>query len=241
MPIRMRYRSVVEFPLQRVTIRRPGPMRTPLVLAGTAGAALLWGELVHWRASRALTHSAAGGTEAVVVLGFRNRDRERANMINRWRVRAGLRSIDPRARSSRLVLCGAPYHRAGLSEAALMARYARKERGFTGDLLIEQESRSTWQNVANAIPLIEDTDRIKVVSHSVHARRARLYLQHQRPDLARRMVRAADYCPGEWVLLKPLFAGYELLKIAKAKRTLDTDRGRQAPREEGHESSSPST
>lgn len=51
---------------------------------------------------------------------------------------------------------------------------------------------------------------------------------HQRPDLARRMVRAADYRPGEWVLLKPFFAGYELLKIAKAKRTLDTDRGRQA-------------
>ena len=69
----------------------------------------------------------------------------------------------------------------------------------------------------------------------------RLYLQHQRPDLASRMVRAADYRPGEWVLLKPLFAGYELLKIAKAKRTLDTDRGRQAPREESHESSSPST
>ena len=62
-----------------------------------------------------------------------------------------------------------------------------------------------------------------------------------RYHMARRMVRAADYRPGEWVLLKPLFAGYELLKIAKAKRTLDTDRGRQAPREEGHESSSPST
>jgi hypothetical protein len=42
------------------------------------------------------------------------------------------------------------------------------------------------------------------------------------------MVRAADYRPGEWVLLKPFFAGYELLKIAKTKRTLDTDRGRQA-------------
>ena len=216
-------------------------MRTPLVLAGTAGAVLLWGELVHWRASRALTHSAAGRTEAVVVLGFRNRDRERANAINRWRVRAGLRSIDPQARSSRLILCGAAYHHDGPSEAALMARYARKERGFTGDLLIEEESRSTWQNVANAIPLIEDTERIKVVSHSLHAQRARLYLQHQRPDLARRMVLAADYRPGEWVLLKPFFAGYELLKIAKAKRTLDTDRGRQARREEGHGSSSPST
>jgi hypothetical protein len=78
-------------------------MRTPLVLAGTAGAVLLWGELVHWRASGTLTHSAAGRTEAVIVLGFRNRDRERANAINRWRVRAGLRSIDPQARSSRLI------------------------------------------------------------------------------------------------------------------------------------------
>ena len=86
--------------------------------------------------------------------------------------------------------------------------------------------------MANAISLIEGTDRIKVVSHSVHAQRARLYLQHQRPDLARRMVRAADYRPGEWVLLKPIFAGYELLKIAKAKRTLDTDRGRQTRRDD---------
>lgn len=38
---------------------------------------------------------------------------------------------------------------------------------------------------------------IKVVSHSLHAQ---LYRQHQRPDLASRMVRAADDSTGEWVL-----------------------------------------
>ena len=192
-----------------------------LVLAGTAGAALLWGELVNWRASRALTHAAPGGAEAVVVLGYRNRDRERANVLNRWRVRAGLRSVDPHARSSRLVLCGAAaYYGDGLSEAALMARYARKERGFTGDLVLEERSRSTWENVAYAIPLIEGAERIKVVSHPLHARRARLYLQHQRPDLAGRMVRAADYRPGEWLPLKPLLAVHGLMATAKAKKDL---------------------
>ena len=43
--------------------------------------------------------------DAVVVLGYRNRG-ARANYINRYRVRAGLRSLDPAADDSVLVLCG---------------------------------------------------------------------------------------------------------------------------------------
>ena len=187
------------------------------MLAGAAGAVLLCGELVHWRASYVLTHADPGGPEVIVVLGFRNRSRRRANALNRSRVRAGLRSIDPGAPSSRLVLCGAAAYRDGPSEAALMARYAREERGFTGELILDERSRSTWENVANAIPYLEDAARIKVVSDPVHAQRARLYLQHQRPDLAGRLVRAADYRPGEWVLLKPFLALYGLLSMAKAR------------------------
>ena len=44
-------------------------------------------------------------SEAVVVLGFRNRGR-RANVVNRWRVRLGLRARQPELGPSRLVLCG---------------------------------------------------------------------------------------------------------------------------------------
>ena len=68
-----------------------------IVIPLTVGAGiLLWGELVHRRASRRGLGSAAptGGREAVVVLGFRNRG-TRANYLNRYRVRAGLRSQDP--------------------------------------------------------------------------------------------------------------------------------------------------
>ncbi|MFD7843610.1 YdcF family protein [Nocardia sp. NPDC059764] len=169
-------------------------------------AVTLWGEWENWRASRRFVGSAPGTTEAVVVLGYRNAG-TRANAMNRWRVRAGLRSVDPAASSSRLVLCGGAC--AGpTAEAALMADYAIGVRGYHGKLVIEAKSRNTWENIAFAIPHLEDADRIKIVSLPLHAERARRYLAQQRPDLAARLVRAADYRFGEWMPLKPLLALY---------------------------------
>lgn len=84
-----------------------------------------WGEVEHWRASRRRLGSVvaeSGTSEAVVVLGYRNRG-ERINAVNRWRVRAGLRSLD--GDRACLVLSG------GRSEAELMADYAR-EVGYSG-------------------------------------------------------------------------------------------------------------
>ncbi len=165
-------------------------------------AVLGWGEVVHWRASRRrLGDSPQGTSEAVVVLGYRNRG-VRANVVNRWRVRAGLRSIEG---SALLVLSGGPVA-GGRSEADLMAAYARDVCGYRGPLALDGESRSTWQNVANVIPLVEGADRIKIVSHSLHAEKARAYLWRQRPDLAARLVRGRDYRLGEWLLVKPALA-----------------------------------
>jgi hypothetical protein len=87
-----------------------------------------------------------------------------------------------------------------------MAGYATKKLGYEGELALDMTSRSTWENVRNAIPLIEDAARIKVVSHSLHAEKARAYLQHLRPDLAARLVRGKDYRFGEWLLAKPFLA-----------------------------------
>lgn len=171
---------------------------------------LLWDEVVNWR----------GGSEAVVVLGFRNLSQKRANGLNRWRVRAALRSIDPDATSSRVVFCGGASDRVAPSEAALMARYAVEERDFTGEVSLEERSRTAWENVHCAIPLIEHAHRIKIVSEPLHALKARLYLKHQRPDLARRLVRGEDYRPGEWSILKPLLAGYGLFDLSRARKNL---------------------
>jgi uncharacterized SAM-binding protein YcdF (DUF218 family) len=183
-------------------------------------AAALWGEFEHWRSSRRRMGSQPGGSgtgEAVLVLGYRNRG-TRANVINRWRVRAGLRSCQPWAGPSRLVLCGGAVG-GSVAEAELMACYARESCGYDGELITEVGSRSTWENVQNAVPLIEHADRIKIVSNSLHAEKARLHLWQHRPDLAERLVPAADYRFGELTALKPALAAIGRRHLRSAVRS----------------------
>ncbi|MFE0703758.1 YdcF family protein [Streptomyces sp. NPDC058872] len=177
--------------------------RTGLAVAGAA--ALAWGEWLNRRWSRTLVGHAEGPVEAVVVLGYRN-PRDRANLVNRWRVRAGIRSLAAgRTRDARLVFSGGAVG-GDVPEARLMAQYARAVLAFHGTVLLEERSRTTWENVTRVIPLIEDVDRIKIASQPAHALKARAYLWRQRPDLAERLVRADDYRPGEWLVAKPLLA-----------------------------------
>jgi hypothetical protein len=91
-----------------------------------------------------------------------------------------------------------------------MADYAKSVLEFDGTVLLEDQSTTTWENITNVIPLLEDVDRIKIASQPAHALKARAYLRRQRPDLAERLVRADDYRPGEWTFVKPLLALYGL-------------------------------
>ena len=180
-------------------------------------AGLLWSEFEHWRSSRRGLGTRPGrrGTgEAVVVLGFWNRG-TRANAINRWRVRAALRSRQPELGPSRLVLCGGPVG-GPVPEAELMACYARAGCGYSGVLITELTSRSTWENVHHVIPFIEDADRIKFVSNSLHAEQARVYLRQLRPDLANRLVPAADNRFGELTLIKPALTAIGRWRLRQA-------------------------
>ncbi|AYG04897.1 YdcF family protein [Gryllotalpicola protaetiae] len=187
---------------------------TSLVLVG---AVLGTAEFLHWRASWSElgAEGSRGGREAVVVLGYRNAG-GRANWMNRWRVRAGIRSFDPRAEESLLVLCGGAVG-GPVPEAELMAAYAR-ERGYAGAIGRDGASRTTWENVTNAIPLIEDAATIKVVSNSLHAAKARGFLRQQRPDLAARLVRGADYRFGEQLWLRPIAVVIDLRHSLRSRR-----------------------
>ncbi|MFD6134326.1 YdcF family protein [Isoptericola sp. NPDC060257] len=194
--------------------------RGPIVaLAGVTGlaAVLAWSEWLNRRWSRTLVADAAGPTQAVVVLGFRNPG-PAANIVNRWRVRAGLRSIDPAARV-RLVLSGGATT-SGRSEARVLADHAVGVLGYDGPLALEEESRTTWENVVRVLPLVEDADRITIVSQPAHALKARVYVARQRPDLVRRLTRGADHRWGEWLLLKPALAAYGLWRLRGVRRDL---------------------
>ncbi|SEF00873.1 DUF218 domain-containing protein [Streptomyces sp. 3213] len=186
-----------------------------MAVAGTV--ILAWGEWLNRRWSRTLVGDNEGATEAVVVLGYRN-PQATANLINRWRVRAGVRSLtEDGGHDTRLIFSGGTTTIGGVSEARLMADYARSALEFTGTLLLEEESTTTWENVTNVIPLLEDADRIKIVSQPAHALKAREYLRRQRPDLAKRLVRADDYRPGEWLIVKPLLALYGLWRLRRLR------------------------
>ncbi|MDT0269650.1 YdcF family protein [Streptomyces sp. DSM 44915] len=181
--------------------------RTGAAIAGAA--ALAWGEWLNWRWSRTLVGDRVGDAEAVVVLGYRNPG-ETVNLVNRWRVRAGLRSVAAGpAVSTRMIFSGGPTT-GGTAEARLLADYARSQHAFVGPVFLEDRSRTTWENITQVIPLLAGVDRIKIVSQPAHALKARAYLRRQRPDLAARLVRAEDYRPGEWLLAKPLLAVYGL-------------------------------
>lgn len=171
---------------------------TAAVLCGV----LLTSEYAHWKASsRALgTGRRHPNPEVILVLGAKNRG-DRANSLNRYRVRAALRT-QTRLGGSTMVFCGGAV--GGVSaEADLMARYACDELGYRGPYELERASSTTWENVMNALPYLEQAGAIKIVSNSLHAQRAREYLWQARPDLAQRLTRGADYRFGEIVLLKP--------------------------------------
>lgn len=196
--------------------------KTGLVVAGVV-VVVGWGEWVNWRWSRGLLGDRPEGVEAVVVLGYRNPGGT-ANLINRWRVRAGVRSVQGSGVGGDRVIFSGGAPGGGVAEARVMAEYARGVLGFEGSVVLEERSTTTWENIAQVIPLVEDADRIKIVSQPAHAFKARAYLWRQRPDLARRLVRADDYRFGEWMAAKPLMALYGMWKL-RGLRTADR-RGR---------------
>jgi len=201
--------------------------RKPVYVAAAAAAAALaavvgLAEALHWRANGQWLGSARPtpeSVEAIVVLGFKNRGNH-ANWVNRWRVRAGIRSLDPTVREHLLVLCGGPVG-GPVPEAELMAASAR-ELGYSGPIVWDSTSRTTWQNVENAIPLIAGASLIKVVSNSLHAAKARRYLWQLRPDLAARLARGDDYRVGEQAWLKPLAAYLDFRHTVRSRSEAGT-------------------
>lgn len=144
----------------------------------------------------------------MVVPGYRN-PQATANRVNRRRVRAGIRSVaTDGAADTRVIFSGGAT--GGAAEARLMADHATSVLGFDGTVLLEERSRTTWENVTNVTPLLEGVDRIEIASQPAHALKARAYLRRHRPDLAKRLVRADDYRFGEWMLVKPVLALYGL-------------------------------
>lgn len=195
-------------------------MRKSVLLVPAAAGAfaalafLLWGELVSERASaRGLEAGRGGARRVVLVLGYGNRG-PRANAVNRFRVRAGLRTV--RGVDDVLIFSGGAV-RGPEPEAEILARHAAAQ-GYPGRILLETRSRSTEENIRNSIALLEEAEEIAIVSNALHAERARGLLRARRPDLARRLIRAEDYRFGEIPVIKAVSAALALVERRRSRQ-----------------------
>lgn len=102
--------------------------------------------------------------------------------------------------------------RSELSEAQMMADYAESLGVPAANIILEDQSRTTVENVTNSIPLLADAPAIKIASNTFHARRARRILRDESPELAARLVRTRDYIPGEWGPLHLVMLVHEALR-----------------------------
>ena len=174
-----------------------------LAIAVSSVAVVLAGaELLHWQASKsgAPKGASANGSYGIVVLGFPSRRNGRLHPIQRWRTQIGVRSLSS-AEKGFVVFTGGS-SRGRISEAEAMAAYA-VHLGVPAERIgLEARSRSTWENVRFALPMLETYDWIAIASDPMHAARARRYALQQRPDLAGRLVFAENYRFAERCWLK---------------------------------------
>jgi uncharacterized SAM-binding protein YcdF (DUF218 family) len=199
-----------------------------MIVLGVVAAGVLLGvvvvELSHYLTMRGVmaslpaADSARGrSSEAVIVLGFPPRRDGRTNAVQRWRCRIAVRSLDP-GRSSVLIMTGAAT-RGRRSEAEVMAGYARDILGVPAQqLMLEEQARSTWDNIKYSLPVAEQYTAIKIASDPFHVRRAHRYAAMIRPDLITRLEPAGCYLPGEHLLLKSAVVAYELWSRARRLR-----------------------
>jgi uncharacterized SAM-binding protein YcdF (DUF218 family) len=188
------------------------PIRAGLVAVGASLAAVIAAELWHSKAARsqpADDRKLEGGKRAVIVLGYPSRRNGSLHAVQKWRTEIGVRSLAA-AGDGVLVFTGGRTRGSAVSEAETMAAHARRLRVPDGQILLETQAVSTWQNIKLSLPMIDSYDAIVIASDPIHAARGRRYLLKQRPDLADRLAPADDYRPGERWWLKAAVAGYEL-------------------------------
>lgn len=184
------------------------PTRSRTLLALAAGT-FLGVEAAHALAARrGFPRGRRAGPEpdVVVVLGCPPRPDGSVSRMQRWRTHIAVRT------PGRALLVFSGYARDGLpSEAAVMGRYAVEGFGVPARRVrTEERARTTWENVEFTVAELDGARRVAIASSPVHALRARRYLARQRPDLAARLVPAADYRFGERWDLKALTVLYDV-------------------------------
>jgi hypothetical protein len=149
-----------------------------LILAAT--------EVAFWLAAEPRPPLSDETSCAVLVLGYPSNADGTSSAVARFRVEAGVQ-VYREHRCSKLVLSGAAVQNEH-AEAESMAALAKQLGVPNEDIVLERRARSTWENVGCTARLLPSTDRVLVVSDSLHAKRAARYACRQAPGLCERFL-----------------------------------------------------
>jgi uncharacterized SAM-binding protein YcdF (DUF218 family) len=160
-----------------------------------------------WLAAVSASRPSSEQDCAVLILGYPTKADGTVSPVARFRVEAGVQ-VYRKHRCSKLVLSGAAVRNEHV-EAESMAALAKRLGVPNESIVLEQRARSTWENVGCTARLLPSTDRILVVSDSLHAKRAARYACRQDPRLCERFL-ATGVAPPIAALWSVAVAGNEL-------------------------------
>ena len=165
-------------------------------------------ECAYWLGADTASAAPKPGRCAVLVLGYPAYDDGEPHPVQILRVKIGVEALREHG-CERLVLSGGAVANTYV-EADVMARLAGDLGVASEAIVAEREARSTWENVALSLPLLEGFDAIYVASDSLHAKRGRRYLCKQRPDLCPRTLAVGGHHPFELLWWKVPASLWEL-------------------------------
>lgn len=187
-------------------------LRRRAILVGVVSVALtaiLVVEFADWNARRAGSRLPSQQQGVVVVLGLPSNN-ALTRAVQRWRVDMGIRAFRRCSCSTIIFTGGTP--KSSVSEASQMATLAR-HRGFNAkQIILEEDSTTTWENVTMAEKLIGDAAFVVIVSDGVHADRARRYWQQQFPRSTQRILVDPEYRLFDHFWLKTPSVLFQLLR-----------------------------
>lgn len=177
-----------------------GERRSLRLIVGTVGF-IAGTEALHRRAEASAPPPRDPASCAVVALGFPTRANGAPNPVQRWRVQHAVRTM--RDYGADVLVCTGGAVMNDWPEAETMAAVARRLGVAEHQIVIEDESPNSWENVKNTKPLTELADAVLLVSDPLHAARCRRYWLAQFPeDAGRVFVAPIDRSARDlWVIL----------------------------------------
>ncbi len=155
--------------IRRIWRRVPGVVRLLLGILLALGAWVLWVALSITATSFT---SDPGPADAAVVLGAAV-SRGRATPVFEERIRHGINLVKQGV-VKKVLFTGGVGSGDRVAEAEVGRRYALDAGLRSADILTETRSRTTWENLAWAAPILRENDlsRVLIVSDPLHMKRA---------------------------------------------------------------------